>query len=48
MTLGIFIFLYSFVVIAWVQYGLAYYTGRLVDKYVAEDEEAAEENSEET
>ena len=48
MTLGIFIFLYSFVVIAWVQYGLAYYTGRLVDRYVAEDEEAAVENSEET
>ena len=48
MTLGIFIFLYSFVVISWAQYGLAYYTGRLVDRYVAEDEEAAEENSEET
>ena len=48
MTLGIFIFLYSFVVISWVQYGLAYYTGRLVDRYVAEDEVAAVENSEET
>ena len=48
MTLGIFIFLYSFVVISWVQYGLAYYTGRLVDRYVAEDEETAVENSEET
>ena len=47
-TLGIFIFLYSFLVISWVQYGLSYYTGHLVDRYVAEDEETAEENSEET
>ena len=47
-TLGLFIFLYSFVVIAWVQYGLSYYTGCLVDRYVAADEEVAEENSEET
>lgn len=44
-TLGIFIFLYSFLVIAWVQYGLSYYTGRLIDRYVAEDEEPSEENS---
>lgn len=47
-TFGIFIFLYSFLVIAWVQYGLSYYTGRLIDRYVAEDEEPSEENSEET
>ncbi len=47
-TLGIFIFLYSFLVIAWVQYGLSYYTGRLIDRYVADDEEPSEENSEET
>ena len=47
-TLGIFIFLYSFLVIAWVQYGLSYYTGRLIDRYVAEDVEPSEENSEET
>ena len=47
-TLGIFIFLYSFLVIAWVQYGLSYYTGRLIDRYVAEDEDPSEENSEET
>ena len=47
-TLGIFIFLYSFLVIAWVQYGISYYTGRLIDRYVAEDEEPSEENSEET
>ena len=36
-TLGIFVFLYSFVVVSWVQYGLSYYTGCLVDKYVAEE-----------
>ena len=47
-TLGIFVFLYSFVVIAWVQYGLAFYTGQLVDKYVAIDEEASLENTEES
>ena len=47
-TLGIFIFLYSFVIVAWVQYGLSYYTGCLIDRYVASDEEVAEENSEET
>ena len=47
-TLGLFIFLYSFVVISWVQYGLSYYTGCLIDRYVAADEEVAEENSEET
>ena len=39
-TLGIFVFLYSFVVIAWVQYGIAFYTGQLIDRYVAADEEA--------
>ena len=48
MTLGIFIFLYSFLVISWVQYGISYYTGCLIDRYVAEDEKPAEENSEET
>ena len=47
-TLGIFVFLYSFVVIAWVQYGLAFYTGQLIDRYVAADEEPAIENTEET
>ena len=47
-TLGIFVFLYSFVVIAWVQYGIAFYTGQLIDRYVAADEEAPLENSEET
>ncbi len=47
-TLGIFVFLYSFVVIAWVQYGMAFYTGQLIDRYVAADEEAPLENSEET
>ncbi len=47
-TLGIFVFLYSFVVIAWVQYGMAFYTGQLIDRYVAADEEAPIENSEES
>ena len=47
-TLGIFVFLYSFVVIAWVQYGMAFYTGQLIDRYVAADEEAPLENSEES
>ena len=45
-TLGIFVFLYSFVVIAWVQYGLAFYTGQLIDRYVAEDKEPSTENAE--
>ena len=43
-TLGVFVFLYSFVVVSWVQYGLSCYTGHLVDKYVAE--EINEEKSE--
>jgi len=47
-TLGLFVFLYSFVVIAWVQYGMAFYTGQLIDRYVAADEEAPLENSEES
>ena len=47
-TLGVFIFLYSFLVISWVQYGLSYYTGCLIDRYVAEDEVSSGENSEET
>lgn len=47
-TLGIFVFLYSFVVISWVQYGMAFYTGQLIDRYVAADEEAPLENSEES
>ena len=47
-TLGIFVFLYSFVVIAWVQYGMAFYMGQLIDRYVAADEKAPLENSEET
>ena len=35
LTLGIFMFLYSFLVISWVQYFLSFYTGRLIEKYVA-------------
>lgn len=34
-TLGIYLFLYSFVVVSWMQYFMAYYTDRLIDKYVA-------------
>lgn len=34
LTLGIFMFLYSFLVISWVQYFLSFYTGRLIEKYV--------------
>ena len=34
LTLGLFLFLYSFVVISWVQYFMAFFTGRLIDKYV--------------
>lgn len=47
-TLGIFVFLYSFVVISWVQYGMAFYTGQLIDRYVASDEEGSKENAEES
>ena len=43
-TLGVFVFLYSFGVVSWVQYGFSCYTGHLVDKYVAE--EIKEEKSE--
>ena len=35
LTLGIFMFLYSFFVIAWVQYFISFYAGRLIEKYVA-------------
>jgi len=48
LTLGIYIFLYSFLVISWVQYGLAFYTGQTVDRYVAKDEEVSLEKSEES
>ena len=39
LTLGIFMFLYSFLVVSWVQYFLSYYTGYLIDRYVALDSE---------
>ena len=48
LTLGIYIFLYSFLVISWVQYGLAFYTGQTVDRYVSKDEEVSLEKSEES
>jgi hypothetical protein len=34
LTLGIFMFLYSFLVISWVQYFLSYFAGSLIDRYV--------------
>ena len=37
LTLGIFMFLYSFLVISWVQYFLSYFTGSLIDRYVASE-----------
>lgn len=33
-TLGLFVFLYSFLVISWTQYLLSYYSGVLIDRYV--------------
>ena len=38
LTLGIYMFLYTFVVVAWVQYFMSYYTGKLIDKYVSTEE----------
>ena len=35
MTLGIYLFLYFFILVAWVQYFISFYTGRLIKKYVA-------------
>ena len=34
LTLGIFMFLYSFIMISWVQYFLSFFTGKLIDRYV--------------
>ena len=34
LTLGIFMFLYSFLVISWVQYFLSYFAVSLIDRYV--------------
>lgn len=39
LTLGIYLFLYSFLVISWMQYFLAYFTGYLINKYVAEEKD---------
>lgn len=38
-TLGIFMFLYSFVAVSWVQYFLSCFTGSLIDRYIKYDEE---------
>ena len=34
LTLGIFVFLYSFIVVSWVQYFLSCFSGNLIDRYV--------------
>lgn len=47
LTLGIFVFLYSFLVISWVQYLLSYYSGVLIDRYVL-PEDISSENEEKT
>ena len=43
LTLGIFIFLYSFIVISWVQYFLSFFTGGLINRYVAEGKDTSED-----
>ena len=42
LTLGIFIFLYSFVLISWMQYFMSFYTGRLIDRYVSDAKEKSD------
>lgn len=39
-TLGIYMFLYSFLVVSWVQYFISYYSGRLIGKYVDSGKDA--------
>lgn len=39
LTLGIFIFLYSFIFVSWVQYFMTCFAGRLIDRYVATDKD---------
>ena len=46
LTLGIFMFLYSFLAISWCQYILSYYAGYLIDRYVAEDKRENDGNPE--
>ena len=43
LTLGIFIFLYSFIVVSWVQYFLSYFTDGLIKRYVADGKDASED-----
>ena len=43
LTLGLFVFLYSFVVVSWVQYFLSWFTGSLIERYVAAGKEDDEE-----
>lgn len=35
LTLGIFVFLYSFLLISWMQYFMAFYSRKLIDRYVS-------------
>ena len=54
MTLGIFVFFYGFIMIAFVQYLLAFFTGGLLHKYMpapktdenADEEDGAEDEAE--
>ena len=46
LTLGIFVFFYSFLAVSWSQYLLSYYAGYLIDRYVAEDKKDNEGNIE--
>ena len=36
LTLGIFVFLYSFLFVSWMQYFMSFYTGRLIDRYMSD------------
>lgn len=42
LTLGVFVFLYSFLVISWVQYFLAFYSASLIERYVADNKSSGE------
>ena len=35
LTLGVYMFMYTFIVISWMQYYISFFTGKLIDKYVA-------------
>lgn len=46
LTLGIYLFLYFFLVISWVQYFLSCCTGYMIDKYVRNDENSSDNDIE--